>query len=354
MNGDKTTQSTLNLGPLNELIANFALNHRNSFGLDACAEYACVVRSTEAIAPLMTDLLSRQIPWRVLGGGSNVLLPERLPGVTLLMDISGQDILSSNDQHTLVAVGAGNNWHEFVAWTLENNLPGLENLALIPGTVGAAPIQNIGAYGVEVAQFIHSIDAFDCDSQRQVILSAKECAFSYRQSVFKKQAGRFIVSKVTFKLPKDWSPQIQYAELAQQFGGKKDHSLPSAEEIFVAVCKIRTRKLPDPKIIGNAGSFFENPIIGQQQFEELLAKHPGLVSYPEPNQQRKLAAGWLIDQCGFKGQRHGAAGVYEKQALVLVNHGGTNAPEILQLASNIQAQVKERFHIDLEIEPRIL
>ena len=354
MNGAKTTQPNLDLGPDIDLIADMALRQRNSFGLDAYAEYACIIRSPGQIAPLMKELWARQIPWRVLGGGSNVILSKRLSGVTLLMDIVDRETISSGAQDTLIAVGAGTNWHEFVVWTLDNNLPGLENLALIPGTVGAAPIQNIGAYGVEVKQFIHSIDAFDCDTQRFVTFEPKDCGFSYRQSIFKQKPKRFIVSQVTFKLPKSWTPQIHYAELAQQFTGNPANASPSAEEIFVAVCKIRTRKLPDPKIIVNAGSFFENPIVSQKEFEVLLAENPGLVSYPEQNDRRKLAAGWLIDQCGFKGQRLGAAGVYEKQALVLVNHGGTTVQEVLQLASAIQAKVKERFRIDLEMEPRIL
>jgi len=250
-----------------------------------------------------------------------------------------------------VAVGAGENWHDFVAWTLEQNLPGLENLALIPGTVGAAPIQNIGAYGAEVADHLASVEAFDSKEQTFVTLSKADCQFAYRDSYFKKNPERYIVTKVVFSLPKAWVPRLTYADLTKQFA---DNVTASALEIFNAVCKIRQSKLPDPKVIGNAGSFFQNPIVGAIQYETLLAQHQNLVSYPDAAGTRKLAAGWLIDQCGFKGYRSGPAGVYEKQALVLVNHGGATANDILGLASTIQKKVKERFGVELQIEPSVL
>jgi UDP-N-acetylmuramate dehydrogenase len=274
-----------------------------------------------------------------------------LPGATLLMNIAGQEILSTDENSTLISVGAGVNWHEFVAWTLENNLPGLENLALIPGTVGAAPIQNIGAYGAEIGEYIDSVEAFDTNSQAFVTLPNDACQFAYRDSFFKKNPKRFIVTKVVFKIPKQWQARIHYADLAKQFA---NHSTPSPEEIFLAVCKIRTHKLPDPKVIGNAGSFFQNPIVPNEQYETLLIKYPKLVSYPDAAGKRKLAAGWLIDQCGFKGQRMGNVGVYENQALVLVNHGNGTAQDILGLAKCIQDKVKKEFGVSLEIEPNIL
>ena len=243
------------------------------------------------------------------------------------------------------------NWHEFVAWTLENNLPGLENLALIPGTVGAAPIQNIGAYGVEIADYIDHVETFDVEKQAFVTLSKEDCQFAYRDSYFKQHPQRFIVTKVVFKISKSWEAKIHYADLAKQFEGNAN---PSAEDIFLAVCKIRTHKLPDPKVIGNAGSFFQNPVIPNEQYEILLKKHMGLVSYPDAPGKRKLAAGWLIDQCGFKGQRMGEVGIYENQALVLVNHGNGTAQDILGLAKYIQDKVRKEFGVSLEIEPNIL
>ena len=332
-------------------LSKLSLESRNTFGLPAIAELAYEITSPDQLPGLMTHTLSEGGSWRVLGGGSNVVLPNALSGATLLMNISGREIIDSNDYFTAVAVGAGENWHDFVVWTLEQNLPGLENLALIPGTVGAAPIQNIGAYGVEVANFIGRIEAFDSKEQAFVTLSKADCHFAYRDSYFKQNPGRFIVTKVVFNIPKAWLPRLTYADLAKQFS---DHSSPSAQEIFTAVCNIRQSKLPDPKIIGNAGSFFQNPIVDTTQHEILLAHHPSLVSYPDTPRTRKLAAGWLVDQCGFKGYRSGPAGVYEKQALVIVNHGGARANDILELASAIQKKVKERFGVELQIEPNIL
>jgi UDP-N-acetylmuramate dehydrogenase len=266
------------------------------------------------------------------------------------MNIAGQETISSDDDSVLVTAGGGVNWHEFVTWTLEQNLPGLENLALIPGTVGAAPIQNIGAYGVEINEYVHSVQAFDVNSQSFVTLTKEQCQFAYRDSLFKKNPNRFIVTKVVFRIPKQWQARIHYADLLREFSG---NSSPSPEEIFLAVCKIRTHKLPDPRVIGNAGSFFQNPIVPFEQYELLLQKHPGLVSFSDANNKRKLAAGWLIDQCGFKGRRMGNVGVYENQALVLVNHGGGSAQDILGLAKCIQDAVNNQFGVKLEIEPNI-
>ena len=332
-------------------LSNLSLESRNTFGLPAIAELAYDITSPDQLPGLMADILNQGGAWRVLGGGSNVVLPNTLSGTTLLMSIFGKEIIDSNDHFTAVAVGAGENWHDFVAWTLEQNLPGLENLALIPGTVGAAPIQNIGAYGAEVADYLACVEVFDYKKQAFVTLNKADCHFAYRDSYFKQNPGRFIVTKVVFKIPQAWMPRLTYADLAKQFS---DHSSPSAQEIFTAVCNIRQSKLPDPKVIGNAGSFFQNPIVDTALYQNLLALHPNLASYPDANGTRKLAAGWLIDQCGFKGYQSGPAGVYEKQALVLVNHGGATANDILELANVIQKKVKERFGIDLQIEPNIL
>ena len=333
-----------------KLTPNLSLKDRNTFGLDAVADFAYDITAADQVPGVMGNIAEKNLAWRVLGGGSNVILPSVLPGATLLINITGQEILSSDQTHTLIAVGAGVNWHEFVAWTLENNLPGLENLALIPGTVGAAPIQNIGAYGVEIADYIESIEAFDVKTHAFVTLPKEACQFAYRDSYFKQNPHRFIVTKVVFRIPKHWEARIHYADLAKQFANNPH---PSAEEIFLAVCKIRTHKLPDPKVIGNAGSFFQNPVIPNEQYETLLQKHAGLVSYPDSPGKRKLAAGWLIDQCGFKGQRMGEVGVYENQALVLVNHGKGTAQDILGLAKCIQDKVRKEFGVSLEIEPNI-
>lgn len=333
-----------------KLILNLGLKHRNTFGLDAMAELAYEISSPEQIPAVMSGIAEQKLPWRVLGGGSNVILPNTLRGATLLINILGQEILSSDAEASYLSVGAGVGWHELVAWTLENDMPGFENLALIPGTVGAAPIQNIGAYGVEIGEYIDHIEAFDAKDHAFVTLSKDACHFAYRDSYFKQNPGRFIVTKVVFKMPKTWQARIHYADLAKHFPTKAN---PSPEEIFLAVCKIRTHKLPDPKVIGNAGSFFQNPVVSNEQYETLLKTYSDLVSYPDLPGKRKLAAGWLIDQCGFKGTRMGAVGVYENQALVLVNHGGGTAQDILGLAKCIQDKVHDQFGVTLQIEPNI-
>jgi UDP-N-acetylmuramate dehydrogenase len=334
-----------------KLTSNLGLKHRNTFGLDAVAEFAYEISSPEQIPAVMSEITARELKWRVLGGGSNVILPNTLPGATLLMNIFGQEILSSDEDATYLSVGAGVGWHDLVAWTLESDLPGFENLALIPGTVGAAPIQNIGAYGVEVGEYIDHIEAFDAKDHAFVTLPKDACRFAYRDSYFKQNPGRFIVTKVVFKMPKVWQARIHYADLAKQFS---EDSNPSPEDIFLAVCKVRTHKLPDPKVIGNVGSFFQNPVIPNEQYETLLKTYSSLVSYPDLQGKRKIAAGWLIDQCGFKGQRMGNVGVYENQALVLVNHGGGTAQDILGLAKCIQDKVHDQFGVTLQIEPNIL
>ena len=343
--------SAKNAPPIAKLIPNMGLKHRNSFGLDSTAELAYEITSADQLPALIKDLGNKKLVWRVLGGGSNVILPESLPGATLLINILGQEIIRSDKENCWLSVGAGVNWHEFVAWTLEQHLPGLENLALIPGTVGAAPIQNIGAYGIEVGEYIDSIEAFDSSTNAFVTLPQEACRFAYRDSYFKQNLNRLIVTKVIFKIPKAWQARLQYADLAKQFANT--NSTPTAKQIFDAVCAIRSKKLPDPKMIGNAGSFFQNPIIDNEQHQRLIEQFPNIVYYPDAHGKRKLAAGWLIDQCGFKGKRFGPVGVYENQALVLVNHGGGTSTEIFNLAKNIQEAVLGKFGVQLEIEPII-
>jgi UDP-N-acetylmuramate dehydrogenase len=335
-----------------KLTPNMGLKHRNSFGLDSIAELAYEINSADQLPAIMGELEEKKLSWRALGGGSNVIIPEFLTGATLLINILGQELVKSDNESSWLEVGAGVNWHELVSWMLNHNLPGLENLALIPGTVGAAPIQNIGAYGVEIGEYIESIEAFDTAVHAFVTLTQAECQFAYRDSYFKQNPNRFIVTKVVFKIPKSWHPRLQYADLAKQFSSP--NSAPSPKQIFDAVCAIRSTKLPNPKVIGNAGSFFQNPIVNKQQYEQMITQFPNLVSYPDSNSTRKLAAGWLIDQCGFKGKRIGPVGVYENQALILVNHGGGTSTDILGLAKNIQEEVLSKFGVQLEIEPNIL
>jgi UDP-N-acetylmuramate dehydrogenase len=342
-----------NAPPPAKLTLNLELQSRNTFGLEVVAERAYEITDSEQIPALMQEIAKNQWKWHVLGGGSNVILPPVLSGATLLMNIAGQKVTQTDPDNAYLEVGAGVNWHELVKWTLDNDFPGLENLALIPGTVGAAPIQNIGAYGVEIGQYIDHVRAYDTNTNQFVSITNAECEFAYRDSIFKKNPNRFVVTQVIFKLPKAWQARVHYADLAA-IASSNSTANPTPQIIFETVCTVRSNKLPDPKVIGNAGSFFQNPLVSANQYDALLAKFPKLVSYPDAGNQRKLAAGWLIDQCGLKGQRLGEVGVYEKQALVIVNHGKGTAADILALAKIIQDKVQQQFGVTLEIEPNIL
>jgi UDP-N-acetylmuramate dehydrogenase len=331
-------------------LANFSLRDRNTLGFEVIAGWALPITQAEQIPPAIRWAKNAGSPYRTLGGGSNVILPAQLPGLTLLMDIDFIEVLENQTAKTRLRVGAGVNWHDFVRWTLDRNYRGLENLALIPGTVGAAPIQNIGAYGVEVKEYIDAVEGYDCQTNQWVSLSNKECRFSYRHSVFKDEPNRFVITAVIFDFPKVWQLRISYADLTNHFENRTIETI-TAQEIFEAVCAIRTQKLPDPRVIGNVGSFFQNPVISNQQLQILKKHFPQMVSYPESATHSKLAAGWLIDQCGFKGMQMGNVGVHDKQALVLTHRGGGNAGELLGLAGQIQKRVKETFGVDLIPEP---
>ncbi len=328
----------------------FSLRHHNTFGIDAKAHAYLRVESIEDVQFVRSNSALTQLPHLVLGGGSNILLTRDFDGLILHMCNRGIQIIGEDSHATYVRAAAGENWHDFVQWTLDQGLAGLENLSLIPGSVGAAPIQNIGAYGTELQDYFHNLSAFDFDTGETGVLHRAECAFGYRDSIFKHRLrSRMIILDVTFALPKQWQPNLRYAELAQALSAMSN--APTARQISDMVIAIRRRKLPDPAVIGNAGSFFKNPVVPPAQRTTLLAAHPQLVSYVQGDGNYKLAAGWLIDQCGWKGKTLGCAGVYEMQALVLVNRGGASGKEIAQLAAAIQADVRERFGIMLEPEP---
>ena len=328
-----------------------SLRSDNTFGVDCIARAYLPVASIETLREVRQDMQLAILPRLVLGGGSNLLLTRNFNGLVLHMQNRGIEIVGENGFATHVRVQAGENWHGFVQWALAHGYGGLENLSLIPGSVGAAPIQNIGAYGVEVKDFIETVRVFDFDSGDILTLTNKECEFAYRDSVFKRRLrGNAVIVDVTFAFPKAWQPNLHYADVAQELA-VHGITMPTAHDISVAVIAIRTRKLPDPTQIGNAGSFFKNPIVSGDKRNALLAEYPQLVSYPQPDGRFKLAAGWLIDQCGWKGRAIGAAGVYEKQALVLVNRGGATGSEIAALATAIQKDVVKRFGVELEPEP---
>lgn len=328
-----------------------SLRTLNTFGIDAKAAVYLRVDSVDVLRAMRADPALISMRRLVLGGGSNLLLTRDFGGLVLHMTQLGIAITGEDEGHVFVTAQAGENWHGFVQWTLSHDLPGLENLSLIPGSVGASPIQNIGAYGSEMAEFFHALTAFDIETGELMTLDRSACAFGYRDSVFKHALrDRAVILEVTFALPKRWQPNLRYAELAAEVAANGIRT-PTAQDVSSAVVAIRQRKLPDPGKVGNAGSFFKNPVVPAGQREALLAAHPQLVSYPQPDGSYKLAAGWLIDQCGWKGKSVGAAGVHEKQALVLVNRGGATGSEVLRLAERIADDVMQRFGVRLEIEP---
>jgi UDP-N-acetylmuramate dehydrogenase len=323
----------------------------NTFGLPARARHYLRVTSAGQLDRVREDARIKGLPRFVLGGGSNVLLTRDVEALVLHMALEGREVLGEEGGKTLVRAGAGENWHAFVDYTLAQGLGGLENLSLIPGTVGAAPIQNIGAYGLEIKDVFHSLTAFDLDTGARRTLTGPDCRFGYRDSVFKHATGaNLVVLDVTFALPLAWQPNLRYAELAQALQAA-GIAAPTPRQVSDAVVAIRRRKLPDPAEIGNAGSFFKNPVVPGAQCAALLERFPALVHHAQPDGSEKLAAGWLIDQCGWKGQHLGAAGVYPKQALVLVNNGGATGAEVMALARAIQHDVRERFGVELEPEP---
>lgn len=326
----------------------------NTFGIDANAAACLRVTGVDDLRAVREDPALAAMRRLVLGGGSNVLLTGDFDGLVLHMANLGIAVTGEDEDHVFVTAQAGENWHRFVQWTLENGLQGLENLSLIPGSVGASPIQNIGAYGSEMADCFHSLTAFDLETGEMLSLMKHECAFGYRDSVFKHALrDRAVILEVTFALPKRWRPNLRYAELAAEIAANGIAS-PTAKDISEAVIAIRTRKLPDPAKIGNAGSFFKNPVVTAEKRDALLAQHPALVSYLQADGSYKLAAGWLIDQCGWKGKSLGAAGVHEKQALVLVNRGGATGADVLALARRIIDDVQREFGVPLEPEPVIV
>ena len=278
-----------------------------------------------------------------MGGGSNLLITRAdIEQLVLHMALMGKEIVGETLDAILVRARAGENWHAFVQWTLEQGLGGLENMSLIPGTVGASPIQNIGAYGAEVKDRFHSLTAFDFSTGATRTMDAAACRFAYRDSVFKHEDGRSLaVLDVTFALPKAWTPNLRYAELARELDGVAD---PNPRQVAEAVIAIRRRKLPDPAEIGNAGSFFKNPVVTAEQCKDIIGRDPGIVHYPMPDGSIKLAAGWMIDACGWKGKSVGGAAVYDKQALVLVNKADARGAEVVTLARAIQEKIG-RAHV---------
>ncbi|UUS61980.1 MULTISPECIES: UDP-N-acetylmuramate dehydrogenase [unclassified Acinetobacter] len=318
----------------------------NTLSLDAVASHYVRVQSVEDIQAALDFAKAEQLNVLVLSGGSNMLLPEQIHALVMHMDIQGIEYVQDDAATQTLKVGAGQVWHDFVLWTTAHQFYGLQNLALIPGLVGASPVQNIGAYGVEAGEFIESVQVYDRVTEQQSSISAADCHFSYRHSIFKDEPERFIITHVTFKLLKHADLKLNYGDLKQAVGEDL-----SAENLQQQVIHIRQTKLPDPKEFPNVGSFFKNPVISQQVFDQIALQFPNLPHYPQPNNAVKLAAGWLIDQAGWKGKSVGSVGMFHKQALVLVNYQDGTLQDVRTTYKAVQHDVFEKFNIELHPEP---
>lgn len=323
----------------------------NTFGMDVSALAYMDVNTVDDLVRVYGDADLMALPRLIIGGGSNLLLTGHFKGLVMHMGIKGIHLEKEDDEYTYLRAAAGERWHDLVLWTLEKGFGGLENLSWIPGTVGAAPVQNIGAYGVEMQDCFLSLRAFDFESGNIVELNKADCQFAYRNSIFKNaMKDRMAIVDVTFALPKNWRPNKEYAEVEKELAERKIVN-PSPAEIGRTIMQIRQRKLPDPTVLGNAGSFFKNPTVSAEKLFRLKSEYPDIPAYGQPDGGYRIAAGWLIDRCGWKGRRIGDAGVCEKQALVLVNYGNATGKEILALANAIKKDVFDRFSIRLEPEP---
>ena len=336
------------------LLRDADLAGRNTFGVAARAPWLLEVNDTGSLAEALDLAQVRDLPLLMLGGGSNLLFAGDPPGVVVALRAAGLQVIADDGVHAVVRADAGADWHGLVMWSLDQGLCGLENLALIPGSTGAAPIQNIGAYGVEVGERIVAVEAWDRRAQRNVRLDRSACAFGYRDSAFKRDPERWIVTAVELALSRHAAPRLDYAGIGEELAAM-GVATPGAREVAEAVIRIRRRKLPDPAVVGNAGSFFKNPIVPAPLAQALQAAHPRLPVFPgDGDGTRKLSAAWLIDACGWKGARAGDAGVSSAHALVLVNHGAATGLQLLELARRIAASVQDRFGVALEPEPRIV
>jgi UDP-N-acetylmuramate dehydrogenase len=335
--------------------ANYSLQAFNTFGLPAEAAHYVCVDSLSGLEKLIHHELFLRKPRLVLGGGSNLLfLEETFPGLVVHMANKGIEFIEDTQKHVVVRAAAGENWHQLVRQTIDWGLGGLENLSLIPGNVGAAPMQNIGAYGVELKDVFQQLHALNIETGKMQVFDAEACQFGYRSSVFKSSArGKFIIITVDFKLDKHHSPKLDYGAIRQELsltGIEK----PSIKHVSEAVCRIRRSKLPDPDLLGNAGSFFKNPIVPFEFFKALQLTFPEVVAFPEGNNKVKLAAGWLIEQAGLKGYRLGDAAVHDRQALVIVNHGKATGIQLFELAMYVKSTVFRQFGVELETEVNVI
>jgi len=330
-----------------------SLKANNTFRLEITADTVIELTDQAGLSDVFHELSSSGSKFLILGGGSNVLFSGDYHGTVLLNQLKGIEVIGENETYYLIKAASGENWDDFVETTVKNHWFGLENLSLIPGTVGAAPIQNIGAYGQEAGILIESVTYYDIPSGTIFSLPGNECRFGYRNSIFKQDLkGRILIMSVTFRLSKRFTPLLGYRDVAARFEGRSPEGI-LAEEVREAVIAIRKSKLPDPEVIGNAGSFFKNPEISATKFKALKQKYPGIPAY-QVNNRVKIPAGWLIQEAGWRGRRHKNCGTYQNQALVLVNYGGAQPSELLELKDLIKADVREKFSVILEEEVNII
>jgi len=337
-----------------QLAENVSLQGRNTFRVSARAAMMADVKRADALAELFDYAMLRDGPVMVLGEGSNLLFAADYPGVAICLTMSEIGILDSNGENALVRCDAGVAWNDLVGWTLARGLVGLENLALIPGSVGAAPIQNIGAYGAEVGEYVETVEAFQRDTGQIKRLSKEQCEFAYRDSLFKREMDRWVVTAIELRLPREHPLRMDYAGVREELAAMGVQQ-PRAVHVAEAVSRLRTRKLPNPALIGNAGSFFKNPVVAHSLADALASEHADLPVYPGGDPAlRKLSAAWMIESAGWKGFRDGDAGISAQHALVLVNHGHASGEQLLGLARRVAESVREKFAVQLEPEPRII
>jgi UDP-N-acetylmuramate dehydrogenase len=335
------------------IVENAPLEGRNTFGVPARAHLLVDVRNREALGELFGFAALRSQRLLVLGEGSNILFTRDWPGVVLSMATRGIAILEDGGERARVRVEAGESWNDLVHWSLAQGFAGLENLVAIPGTAGAAPMQNIGAYGVELREFVHGVEAWDRQESRLVSLANEQCAFAYRDSLFKRAPDRYVITAVELDLPRRRDLRLDYAGVREELAALGvDEPRPSV--VAEAITRIRMRKLPNPHVVGNAGSFFKNPLLARAAADALQRAHPDAPVWSASEGMAKVSAAWLVESCGFKGLREGDAGVSSQHALVLVNHGAATGAEILALAERVRAGVAERFGVDLQPEPLIV
>jgi len=330
--------------------AQVSLKPFNSFGVDVRAQLFAEAHSDDDVREALAYATAHDVPLLVIGGGSNLLLTADIAALVLRMATRGIRVLSDDGSRIVIEAEAGEPWHPFVLHTLALGFSGLENLSLIPGTVGAAPMQNIGAYGVEIKDVFAGLTALDRQTGELRDFSLEECNFAYRDSLFKQHLGRWLILRVRFKLERGAPLHLEYGPVRQRLT-EQGIEQPTPSDVSRAICSIRSEKLPDPAVLGNAGSFFKNPLVSAAQVAQIKQQHPDVVAYAQADGQMKLAAGWLIERAGWKGFRDGDAGVHTLQALVLVNHGSATGLQLYALAQRIQKDIAERFNVELEMEP---